>query len=567
MYKVYCTNGGIRSLIYDNHVPTLEIFNAKLELELNKTGSFEFTIYPKHIRYDELKKMKSIITIYQNEELIFKGRILDDESGFYNQKQVICEGVLTFLIDSVVRPYDYSTETRLSPKELLIKFIDSHNEQMKDDVEKQFIIGTVDVEDTDELVPMTSTEYKNTWDSIQSSLVEKLGGYLYIRYTESGNYIDYVKDFDTYSNQPITLGKNLLDITRNAKGENLATAIIPIGKVENSETNENLTFSFGDTPTLIQDDIYGLKDYIYSASKVEEYGFIYKAITFDNIGSLDDMQPKAIATLQNELNLLTTIELKAVDLSVINLNFNSFSLGRKVEVKSKYHLSNDENESKYLVNKLSIDLLNPQSNVLTLSTKYYSTDSTKSYTEQNKHTSTVINSLSKEITKMQDSNIDEDYVQNAIAQVTEQLESSITQSSEEITTNVSEDYYYKGEVDTMISSVNTQFIQTNDEFEFRFNEFNQSLEDVASGADAQFQEISKYIRFVDGNIILGEEGNQITLKIQNDRISFLESEVEVAYVSNRKLYILQGEFINSLQLGQFAFLPRSNGNLSFKKVK
>ena len=45
------------------------------------------------------------------------------------------------------------------------------------------------------------------------------------------------------------------------------------------------------------------------------------------------------------------------------------------------------------------------------------------------------------------------------------------------------------------------------------------------------------IRFVDGNIILGEDGNQITLKIQNDRISFLENGVEVAYFANRKLYV------------------------------
>lgn len=89
---------------------------------------------------------------------------------------------------------------------------------------------------------------------------------------------------------------------------------------------------------------------------------------------------------------------------------------------------------------------------------------------------------------------------------------------------------------------------------------------VAAGADAKFQEISKYIRFIDGNIILGEEGNELTLKIENDRIAFLESGAEVAYFSNRKLYVLDGEFLNSLTLGNFAFLPRANGNLSFKKV-
>jgi hypothetical protein len=89
---------------------------------------------------------------------------------------------------------------------------------------------------------------------------------------------------------------------------------------------------------------------------------------------------------------------------------------------------------------------------------------------------------------------------------------------------------------------------------------------VAAGTDAKFEEISKYIRFVDGNIVLGEEGNTLTLQIENDRISFLDSGLEVAYFSNNRLYVTDGEFINSLQLGNFAFIPRENGNLSFKKL-
>ena len=39
------------------------------------------------------------------------------------------------------------------------------------------------------------------------------------------------------------------------------------------------------------------------------------------------------------------------------------------------------------------------------------------------------------------------------------------------------------------------------------------------------------------------------------------------YISGGKLYITDGEFLNSLQLGNFVFEPRNNGNLSFKKIK
>ena len=61
--------------------------------------------------------------------------------------------------------------------------------------------------------------------------------------------------------------------------------------------------------------------------------------------------------------------------------------------------------------------------------------------------------------------------------------------------------------------------------------------------------------------------NSLSLKISNERISFMDGESEVAYISNGKLYITDGEFLNSLQLGNFVFEPRTNGNLSFYKNK
>ena len=76
----------------------------------------------------------------------------------------------------------------------------------------------------------------------------------------------------------------------------------------------------------------------------------------------------------------------------------------------------------------------------------------------------------------------------------------------------------------------------------------------------------KYIRFEDGKILLGEVGNELELQIANDRINFLQDGAEVAYFTNRKLYVTDAQFLHSLQLGSFAFMPRANGNLSFKKV-
>ena len=117
-----------------------------------------------------------------------------------------------------------------------------------------------------------------------------------------------------------------------------------------------------------------------------------------------------------------------------------------------------------------------------------------------------------------------------------------------------------------MSEISTVFTQLNESFEFLFKTLETTVNDNESDTQNRFNEISKYIRFVDGNILLGTSENEIVLKIENDTIAFYENEIQVAYFKNRKLYITDGEFINSIKIGKFAFTPRANGNLSFSKV-
>lgn len=130
-----------------------------------------------------------------------------------------------------------------------------------------------------------------------------------------------------------------------------------------------------------------------------------------------------------------------------------------------------------------------------------------------------------------------------------------------------EEYVKTGDLDEYKETVATRFEQTARDFTFLFDTVVSQVTTLDGETQAQFQEIQQYIRFIDGNIVLGEVGNEITLKIQNDRISFLQNNLEVAYLNNNKLYVTDGEFLNSLQLGKFAFKPRANGSLSFGKIK
>lgn len=534
MYRVYCD--GLP--IYNDKLEGLKIFSPSLDLELNKTGSFFFTLYPDHPYYGSIQKLNSIITVYQEDYLLFRGRVLDDEIGFYNERKVTCEGELAFLLDSIKRPYDFTG----SVAEYLALLLDSHNAQV--DETKRFILGNVTVTDPNDYIVRSNIDYTDTWKEMNDKLLTLLGGFLSVRHADGVAYLDYLADFALLSPQKIEFGKNLLDQKRIIKGADVATVVIPLGAklkdAEGKDTDKRLTI----------ETVNGGADFIEDAAAISQYGTIVKTVIFDDVTIAENLKAKGQAYLSSLVKLPESIELTAADLATVSTSFSSFHLGTYVDVVSKPHGLNQ----KFLVRKLSINLLDPAANKLTLGGVFEGlAASLKGLTDtQGK----IINEISESVRKASE----------AVYNVEQNLESSIRQSEENIKATVAESYYLKDETDALVSSVSTTIEQTKESVEIQFNQFNADLEAVANGTDAEFEEIRKYIRFVDGSILLGQVGNELELKISNDRISFLQDDTEVAYFSDNKLYVTDGHFINALQIGDFAFIPRANGNLSFKRL-
>lgn len=143
-------------------------------------------------------------------------------------------------------------------------------------------------------------------------------------------------------------------------------------------------------------------------------------------------------------------------------------------------------------------------------------------------------------------------------------------STSEFKTYVSDNYVTSTEFGEYQTSVSTSFEQTAKTFDFKFNETNKSIEGVEKDLQEKYNERTSYIRFDDGNIILGKSGSEILLIQKNDRISFVrnvENQPEVAWFANDVLHVTEGEFTVQLGIGKFGFRPGANGNLSFKKVR
>ncbi len=106
----------------------------------------------------------------------------------------------------------------------------------------------------------------------------------------------------------------------------------------------------------------------------------------------------------------------------------------------------------------------------------------------------------------------------------------------------------------------TQSIQTNS------NELQSKIDSANSYRECTFRlRLINIIRFIDGKIILGETDNELALTIRNDRVSFTQSGVEVAYFSSNTLYVKRAEVLTSLRIGNYEFAPRSDGGLALRK--
>ena len=902
MYRVFCDG----SLLYHSNLESLQIFDPSLELELNKTGSFVFTLYPDHPRFSMVKRLKSIILVYQDDFLLFRGRVLDEEVGWHNEKTFSCEGELAFLLDTIQRPYDFTG----SIPEFLGMLLSNHNAQT--DAAKAFTLGNVTVTDPNDYIVRSDIDYVNTWDVITKKLIDMLGGFLQVRHVDGVNYLDYLAESTLLAPQKITFGKNLLDLKRTRKGEDIATAIIPLGaKLQDSD--QRLTIA----------SVNGGLDYIVDEDAVNELGIIFRTVIFDDVTEASNLKTKGEAYLSDSVKQWETIDLTTADLATVNKDITSFHLGTMVQVESYPHGLNQ----RFRVEKLSLKLLDPAANNMTLgktikafsevvvfkkgdpgqpgqpgipgkdgkngvdgkdgkdgvgvasiTEQYYlstsatalsggswsgtvptwidgrfmwtrsvitytngtsnttnpkcvtgakgstgtagsagkdgisitsvdvmyyqSTSSTSlaggtwvttapswvdgrffwektvvtysngttdestpvcisgqkgatgatgatgsagrdgvdgkdgvgvssiaeqyylstsatsqaggswsgtvptwvdgrymwtrsviTYTNGTSSTTnpkcvtgakgstgsagspgsngkdgisitkvdvmyyqstsstalaggswvttapawvdgrffwekTVVTysdgttsestpvcitgqrgqtgatgatgakgdqgnpgkdaavhsltapsdtsymwldiSLDPPILKRYDPEKAAWVIVNDTTDIVYNLEqnllATIQVTGQNIQSIVSESYSLKDDTEALVSSVSTEIEQTKNSFEIQFNQFNADLEAVATGADAEFEEIRKYIRFENGQILLGEVGNELELQISNDRISFLQDGAEVAYFSNRKLYVTDTQILHSLQIGSFAYVPRANGNVSWKKV-
>lgn len=402
--------------------------DLSLECEENTCGYCDFTIYPTHPLYGKIRERDTSnpVLVYDDDTLLFSGFIYELGTEFYLNGTVKCKGDLDYLRESFIRPYatldnSYGKQAPTSVDGYFKWLIKEHNSQV--DSNKQFRIGINQgaALDSNNYIYRESTKYPTTLDEINEKLIDDLGGYIRCRYVDGIRYVDYLSEWTDTNTQILDFGINLINYTQTDDSSSIATFIIPLGarmsetkypydngyrkttdssmktdkeyytKTDNGYTkvSDNVTsfekgvtyYEYHDlydesnlslTISGLEDKVYdsaGYKkkdDLIYCEPAVQKYGWI--GVTYENtdITTKSELVSKSIVSLKELISPKRTIEIKAIDMHLINPNMSPIKIGEYVRVRSTPH----KMDGFFLCKNIDLDLNNPENSLYTLGTTF-----------------------------------------------------------------------------------------------------------------------------------------------------------------------------------------------------
>lgn len=415
--------------LHDPRVDEYILFDLSLDGEENSCGYCDFTIYPTHPMYSKLRERDADnpIEVYDDDILLFSGFIYELGKEFYLDGHVKCKGELAYLSETIIRPYStlqrgYGSQAPNTVNGYFAWLIEQHNAQTT--ANKQFVVGINQgaALDANNYLFRENDKYPDTLSELNEKLLgnDGVGGYINIRHENDTRYIDYLSEWTSTNTQILDFGKNLTDYTQTDDSDSIATYIIPLGakmseteysyndgyyvtsdtKVDSEkeyyiltdsgfskcsnltafesgvtyyeyfenydESNQSLTIEGLDDKQYDEEGYRKRGDLIYCESAVNKYGWVGVIYENTDIVQKETLITRSIASLKELVSPKRTIEIKAVDMHLINPEIKPIRIGEYVRVRSKPH----NLDSYFLCTNISLDLNNPENSLYTLGTTF-----------------------------------------------------------------------------------------------------------------------------------------------------------------------------------------------------
>ncbi len=542
-------------ILYDPRLATPEdrliIRDPKVHLAVDKAGEMSFLLQPEHPYVDKLRKMSGVVELTDGATPIYRGRITRDTIDFYGVHTVETEGLLACLNDSIIEPFAYPEDFTEDAgyqeaaasgnvvEYLFCWLLGQHNAQVS--IEQQLKPGTCTVTDPNNYITRSSTDYQTTMEAVRGKLFgSSLGGHLLIRYEADGNYLDYYADLPLTNTQPVEFAANLLDLTAELDGTDIYTAILPLGK-------DGLTIAeLSDTD--LTDDLVKSGKIIYSKSGIAAHGRITRCIKWDDVTVPANLQTKAKAALaDNGLAMPETITVRAVDLGWQDA-VQHFGIGRMTLLASTPH----GYRASYPLLELSPDILDPGNTQITMGATRATYTGTQIEEERRRD----------EETNRREENIKEDTRQqlDQVIQSTSQQFTDLQRNVDSIILSALERYVETGDFESYKEEVSTKLSVLTDQLSIDITRITERIDDVDGDLQSKYSEITKAFRFTSEGLIIGESGNEILLRLDNDVLQFVRNNTPELQITAEGVEAMRIK-VSILCIGNVVWMEDENGDV------
>lgn len=346
MYSIYADGVCIYNDVFA--LENMKVVSPKLTLEDNGAGSLSMKLPPTNAGYNTITRLITDISVQKDGEELWAGRVLQEDKDFWNNRVLYCEGELAYFNDSTQPPMEYAS---LSIRAYIEKLIAVHNSKVP--ANRQFALGAVTV--VDKNYPTYYTNYEKTI-ALLNDLVEEYGGHLRVRKVDGVRYLDYLEDYPDTCSQSIQFGSNLIDFTRKWDSTEFATVIVPLGnRLDDSRIEELDAY-------LTVESVNQGRVYVQSDEAVKAYGWIEKVVSWNEVTDPDVLLEKAKIYLSDLQFDNMELELKALDLHYLNINYEAVKLLDEIRVISRPHGL----DRIFPVRKLEIPLDSPEQTQFTM---------------------------------------------------------------------------------------------------------------------------------------------------------------------------------------------------------
>lgn len=200
---------------------------------------------------DQMSWSRGLVTLEEDGDYVFAGRLYSYEIDMYKRKHVVFEGALNFFHDSIQPPREYDG---VDMEEFIDSLLSFHNVQVY--ANRRIRKGHLGMANGQKIY--RKTDYEDTWTCLQNYVLDTIGGYFAIRvepmFADEDDpatyelYLDYYNQTtvifngkpgtaqsytqDMHNNQVIEFQQNLLDISESFSMDDVFTRIIPLGQTE-----------------------------------------------------------------------------------------------------------------------------------------------------------------------------------------------------------------------------------------------------------------------------------------------------------------------------------------------